>query len=304
MAPTPFHAGELLVQQRVNERPMAERNGQIIGSQIPGGVTLFLQKQPMVVVSSLDAAGQVWASVLVGSPGFARSLTAEQVLIDVALLAKSDTDPLWRNLPERPTVGLLFIELSSRRRFRINGQARAVADGWVIDIDQAYANCPKYIQKREVATLGGPNPRAVASAEGTHLTPELKAWIEAADTFFLGSGDDQGALDASHRGGSPGFVRVEAAGTLLVPDYAGNSMYNSLGNFVVNPAAGLLFIDFMGGRTLQLTGRAEILWDVANTDAETGGTNRFWRFAPAAWVVQPLPVAMHFRFLEYSYFNP
>ena len=47
---------------------------------------------------------------------------------------------------------------------------------------------------------------------------------------------------------------------LSFPDYAGNTMYMTLGNLAANPRAGLLFLDWETGDALQLTGRAAIDW--------------------------------------------
>ena len=68
--------------------------------------------------------------------------------------------------------------------------------------------------------------------------------------------------DASHRGGRPGFAEVAYGGRQLTfPDYRGNRMFQTLGNLTINPRAGLLFVDWETGSTLQLTGRAQIVWD-------------------------------------------
>ena len=86
-----------------------------------------------------------------------------------------------------------------------------------------------------------------------------------------------------------------AAGALLVPDYAGNSMYNSLGNFALCDAAGLLFLGPATGRALQLTGRVELLWSEGiGPAAPTGGPGRHWRFTPEAWAEAPLPTPLPF----------
>lgn len=289
MIPSPYHPGELLVQQQLGERARADHNAPSILPGIPAEENHFLAQQTLVTISSLDADGQVWTSVLLGQPGFAHSPTPAVLHLAAARLRPAGPDVVWANLAARPATSLLFIEFHSRRRYRVNGRAHAVADGWQIAIDQAFLNCPQYIQPQ-------PDPRAVpavpglaARSAGTAITPEVSAWIAAADTFFLGSGDDHDALDTAHRGGPGGFVRVETGGTLLVPDYVGNSMYNSLGNLALNAAAGLLFIDFAGTRTLQLTGRAEVVWHLPGEEIATGGTGRWWRFTPAAWVILPLP---------------
>lgn len=293
MTPSPYHAGELLVQQRLGEQHIAAGHAPAIRSTIPASVAAVLARQPLVVISSLDAAGQVWSSLLQGTPGFAHSPAPGQLALNAALLAKSASDILWSNLAGHSGVSLLFIDFPSRWRFRVSGQAVAVADGWLIDIEQAFLNCPQYLQPQPLVPPGAGVVSAAPRRSGAGCPPNLAAWMATADTFFLGSCDAGQALDTAHRGGPAGFVQVEAAGTLLVPDYVGNSMYNSLGNFELNPAAGLLFLDAAGGRSLQLTGRAEVLWHEAGSEAMTGGTNRFWRFTAAAWVEAPLPAPLY-----------
>lgn len=97
------------------------------------------------------------------------------------------------------------------------------------------------------------------------LTERQQDWITAADTFFIGSAHVQAGTDASHRGGNPGFVQVHDSRTLRWPDYAGNNLFNTLGNLNVEARAGLLFLDFEHGHTLQLTGSATVSWERKDT---------------------------------------
>nr|WP_240348334.1 pyridoxamine 5'-phosphate oxidase family protein [Longitalea arenae] len=136
------------------------------------------------------------------------------------------------------------------------------------------------------------------------LTPDLLEIIRNADTFFVGSANDKGDMDASHRGGAPGFVSIGADGSLLIPDYKGNSMFNTLGNFISHPKAGLLFIDFENHRTLQLTGSVEIIWDQADPQSINGGTGRSWKLFPASWILLENLKGFDWNFVEYSPFNP
>jgi hypothetical protein len=128
--------------------------------------------------------------------------------------------------------------------------------------------------------------------------------IKKADTFFVGSSNDEGDLDVSHRGGPPGFVSIGEDGSLHIPDYSGNSMFNTLGNFITNPKAGLVFPDFDRHTTLQLTGTVEILWDQNDPQLQSGGTGRFWRFYPNEWVLLENMKGYDWNFIEYSPFNP
>jgi len=74
------------------------------------------------------------------------------------------------------------------------------------------------------------------------FSDEDKAFIEGAPYFFIATADAQGRPDCSFKGGRPGFVRITGPSELVFPDYDGNGMFKSLGNLVVNPNVGLLFI--------------------------------------------------------------
>src|SRR3954466_9101397 len=77
----------------------------------------------------------------------------------------------------------------------------------------------------------------------TAFTADDKGFIESALYFFMSTADAEGRPDCSFKGGAPGFVRVTADNELAFPDYDGNGMFKSLGNILVNPNVGLLFID-------------------------------------------------------------
>src|SRR5262249_17942352 len=134
---------------------------------------------------------------------------------------------------------------------------------------------------------------------GTALTCEQQAVIEQADTFFIASVHDGTGADASHRGGQPGFVRVLDPRTLRVPDYAGNNMFQTLGNIAADPRVGLLFVDFDTGMTLQLTGRARILWH-REEFADLTGAERALDLQIDAVVEIAAHGPLGWRFLEYS----
>jgi uncharacterized protein len=90
------------------------------------------------------------------------------------------------------------------------------------------------------------------------FTDEDRVFIESRAMFFLATADAQGRPDCSYKGGVPGFVRVLDRGTLAFPSYDGNGMFKSLGNVLVNPRVGLLFIDFESPKRLRVNGRASI----------------------------------------------
>jgi hypothetical protein len=97
------------------------------------------------------------------------------------------------------------------------------------------------------------------------LSDAQRAWLRSADTAFVASvgpaaGEAHGRADASHRGGAPGFLAAVGARQVLLPDYAGNSMFNTLGNLAADPRVGLAVPDFATGRLLQLSGTAAVDW--------------------------------------------
>lgn len=238
---------------------MARRIGKSIGSVIPSAAQEFLASQPMVVIGSVDRDGFPWASLVTGDPGFIRALDERRVRI----AARPPVgDSFGENIGINDQVGLIAINLATRRRMRLNGRAEAGPDGEiVIHAQQVYANCPKYIQARawELSDRIASSARLVWNNTG--LNPTQQRWIRGADTFFVASSHERGGVDVSHRGGHPGFIRVLNERALVWPDYAGNTMFQTLGNLAVNPKAGLLFLDFNGGGTLQLIGQAEVFWE-------------------------------------------
>lgn len=282
---SPFHPGEQALQARVGRRETIERAGRLmILDFMPDEHREFFASLPLVFVGSLDGAGRPWASVLCGQPGFMASPSATLLRLAVE---PAPGDPLARNLGAGAPVGLLGLEFQSRRRNRMNGTVTQVhAHGFEVQVEQSFGNCPKYVQAR--APLGPqPGSPGASRAEGAMLSSRAAGLVGHADTFFIASaapharnGDPTQGVDVSHRGGKPGFVRVAAERgrtVLTAPDFAGNSLFNTFGNLVLEPRAGLLFVDFATGDALQLTGRTEILWDGPEL-AAFAGAQRLLRF--------------------------
>jgi len=93
----------------------------------------------------------------------------------------------------------------------------------------------------------------------TQFTPEDKSFIESTPYFFLATADAEGRPDCSFKGGMPGFVRITGPSELAFPDYDGNGMFKSLGNILVNPNVGILFIAMHGKpQRLRVNGEATV----------------------------------------------
>ncbi|HEX4448850.1 MAG TPA: pyridoxamine 5'-phosphate oxidase family protein [Polyangiaceae bacterium] len=305
MADSPFHAGEQAVQRHVGVRDKLESIGaRNIRGFMPDQHREFIEELPFVILSAHDAALRPWASILVGQPGFAYSPDPQTLQIDAL-----PGSPTRATLAPGAPVGLLGIQLDSRRRNRVNGRVRRVDDaGFAIHVDQSFGNCPQYIQARTYAIVAeAARAPGLLVPEGPALSPAAVALVERADTFFIASAarpDAHGetpadGLDASHRGGKPGFVRaerVEADGgathtRLTWPEFRGNFYFNTLGNIAQNPRTGLLFVDFETGDCLSLTGESEIVWDAPEL-AHFARAERFVRFrvAEGTWQERALPL--------------
>jgi len=256
-----FHPGELAVQRRAGVEAAAARlTGMLAPADLRGGLGLFLAGRTYAAMSARDAAGRLWVSPLTGDEGFLR--VAGPTTLEIGA-APGRGDPL-RGLPDGQAVGLLVIEYAARRRARINGRlVSAEPDRLVLEATEAYGNCPQYIPPRplRLSPPAGEDPPEVRQA----LTePDLRL-VGSVDTAVLGTSHPDRGNDASHRGGSPGFLRAESPGRLVWDDLPGNQMFNSLGNLAADPAAALLVVDPTSGRPLHVSGRAEVRWDVSGS---------------------------------------
>lgn len=277
---SPFHAGEQSIQYRLGLRDKIEDLGRrIIRNQMPEQHQAFLRQLPFLIVGTQDNDGQPWASILTNPAGFANALDEQHLRINAL---PNQYDPLLANLHVGAAIGLLGIEPPTRRRNRLNGMVSFIDDtGFTVAVQRSFGNCPKYIQAR-VPTLIETSvfdQARVRSIESSKLDSALQQMIRATDTFYIASSfNDTVAsasscphgVDVSHRGGKPGFVRVDDASTLTVPDYAGNNYFNTLGNLLIQPKAGLLLIDFSEGDLLYIAARAEIIWEGAEVKQYEG----------------------------------
>lgn len=276
-----------------------------VGSR-SGGIRDFMLEQhrsffaalPDIFIATSDAAGWPLATVLEGEPGFVSS--PDPKTLRIASLPGPD-DPAYGTIHKGREVGLLGIELATRRRNRANGVVSDVdAASFTLAVQQSFGNCPQYIQRRTPARAeaGKGQVRAFES-----LNDEARALIARADTFFIAShsrpgiGPDGGA-DISHRGGRPGFVRMQGD-VLSIPDFRGNRYFNTFGNLLGEPRSSLLFVDFETGDLLQLQGIADIEWNPAAAE-RFEGVERIWHFRIARGWFRPRAAALRGAFIDYS----
>lgn len=277
-----FHSGELAVQEQAGVSSQAGRLSTMVGrGQLRAGTADFLGSARLAVLTARDPDGTLWSSPLFGEPGFLSATDSDTLHIDGRL---PEADPL-SNMPSGQLAGVIVIDFATRRRWRINGMVTTSPAGGIdLEVDQSYGNCPKYITKRTLGTQTGSlglqrNPIFA----GDILRAEDRRLVQRADTFFLGTTHPTSGSDTSHRGGPAGFVTA-VHDRLWFPDYAGNNLFNSLGNIAVDPSTALLFIDFVTGTTLQLSGEAALTWDDGGP-ADEVHTGRGVTFTPRHVVV-------------------
>ena len=299
---TKFHAGERAAQARAGAAPRSPA----LRDYMPEQHRAFFAALPFVVAATTDADGWPVATILAGSPGFVASPDPRTLRIATA---PDRDDPAAEWFKAGAQIGLLGIDLATRRRNRANGTiAAATDDALVVAVAQSFGNCPQYIHIRDLRMVaaGRTLPERM-----DRLDPPARDAITTTDTLFVatssgGSGGSKrdgtdaglGGVDVSHRGGKPGFIRVDDD-TLTIPDFAGNRYYNTLGNLLLDPRAALLIPDFATGDVLHIQGRTEIVWDVP-AEERLAGAERLWRLhVIRAWCRRAaLPLRWSLRMLS------
>lgn len=289
-AASPWHEGELAIQRSLGVVDRMDAPGRnFVRTFMPEQHQQFYPLLPFIVLGTVDPTGNVWASLRAGEPGFMQAPDAHA--LDVQL-PRDRNDPADVGMEDGAAIAMLGIQLETRRRNRLNGTIRRMDDDrFAVAVGQSFGNCPQYIQLRDFSFVRQPNaPPETRPVHLDDLDARAKEIIANADTFFVASYVDRDnggrQVDVSHRGGRTGFVRVSEDGVLTIPDFAGNLFFNTLGNFMLNPKAGLLFVDFATGDMLQMTGEAEVILASPEIDAFQGA-ERLWRFRPRQVIYRP-----------------
>lgn len=270
----PFNADERAAQLRAGLTPGRTAP---IRPFMPEQHRAFFPLLTYLFTATPDERGWPLASVLTGPRGFITSPDPTTLRIDALPQAGDPAEPGFAAGTE---IGLLGLDLATRRRNRANGSIVSRDQGLTVRIAQSFGNCPQYIQTRSVPATNTDGRGVVsASVDLDRLDEAARDLIESADTFFVASRGRnelgaEGGFDMSHRGGRPGFVAVQGE-TIVIPDFRGNGFFNTLGNLLGDPRAGLLFIDFSNGDLLQIQGTVTIDWQPEGS--EPTGAERLWR---------------------------
>jgi len=274
---TPFHAGELELQERFGVREHVNSYApKVIRPFMPEQHREFYESLPFLVVAARDPQGRMWSTLLTGQDGTADFVTSSS---STSLSINGGTvpgDALEHSLTVGTDLGILGIEFATKRRNRVNGRIVDSTNGALeFIVDQSFGNCPQYIRPRKWWTSGSHSSLNGETEKAQRLTTIMKdrlttsqmEVIRQSDTLFLATGyrgegeDVRFGNDASHRGGSPGWIDVRNSTTIFLPDYSGNNHYNTMGNLVMDNRMGLTIPLFETGGMLQLTGMAKLHLD-------------------------------------------
>jgi uncharacterized protein len=279
----PWHEGEATMQRLA----AAASPPPVIRPFMTEQLRKFFPQLSLLFMAAVDADGFPCPTFLRGVPGFVACPDPARMEIAAAVFRG---DSLGSVLRPGTEIGLLGVDFTTRRRNRVNGRIASLgAQGMSVAVAEAFGNCPKYIRPRYAFdALVSDKPRFWEPLES--FDGALKAAVAGAETFFVASSANCacGGVDISHRGGAPGFLDIEADGAIVVPDFLGNGYFNTLGNLLLQPRAGLLFPNFETGEALRLAGTADIGW-VGAKPTPSSAAERLWRFRPCrAWRLRSL----------------
>lgn len=264
---TVFHSGEILIQTESGVEKRADKMGnKLIRDHIIDQHKEFFENLNYVFIALHGRTGKPWITFIQGPAGFIFSPNETTLNISTKTIAQ---DELGLQVWQGNAVGIVGLDLSNRRRNRLNGNFKHSEhdEKLSIKVGHSFGNCPKYIQLRNfepyLATEKSLADKKLSVRNNYEHIVELSEndvnLIEAADTLFIASSKQQHSdLDASHRGGNPGFVRVNDNKELWFNDYPGNNFFQTFGNVQNYSYVGLMFIDFDSGDLLLLSGQSRL----------------------------------------------
>ncbi len=302
-----FHDGELRLQEQTGMRENIAKVTKIMMRDfMTDQHRQFFEGLEYLFLGTIDQNGLPHASIVTGPEGFAHSPDPKTLMIQ---MSKRNEKAAFEGLAVGQAIAVLGLDLSNRRRNRMHGRITALSAHFItITVVQSYGNCPKYINLREISERSL-MPNTAPHKVQTILGPNDMDLIKNSDTFFIasyvqdGSGQSYEGADISHRGGKPGFVSVDSPTQLTIADYQGNYLFNTFGNLLLNPKAGLLFIDFETGDQLHIQGRAKLIED-PKLVASVEGAQRLLQIEIDSAMRQDSATSLRWRFVETSPYSP
>ena len=260
-----YHAGQIEVQEEANTRPVADMLADWVGP-----VAEFSRMADMILLATPDDDDDLRFATVSGAAPLVEVLGEQGLLIpELSLALQTD----------RVLAGGLAINLSQRRRARINGQLARNEFGWVLEAAEGFTNCRKYIAPSVALEEGRVSGPTIVEPP-SHDESWLADLLGRAETSVLASVSPEGKPDVSHRGGAPGFLRLDgSSGVITWPEYVGDGMFKTAGNIRATGKATLLVLDLASGDAAELIGEASYrtlrTYREARTDALLSGRDPF-----------------------------
>lgn len=237
-----YHGGQIAVQEEANTRRVADMLANWVGP-----VGEFSRVADMILLATPDQDGDLRFSAVSGEAPLTEVAADSRLRIPGLAL-----DGRAKSLP----VGGLAINLSQLRRARINGRLEFDGEGWTLEAEEAFTNCRKYMAPS--FALRGERRYAPDAVEPLSCDePWLTDVLARAETAFLASVSPDGLPDVSHRGGMPGFLRLNPASNEVTwAEFVGDGMFKTAGNIRATGRATLLVLDLETGDAAELIGEA------------------------------------------------
>jgi hypothetical protein len=244
MQPFHYHDGQREIQREANSVPAADKLSTWIGP-----VATYTNEADLIVLACADADTLQIAALSGPAPlATARDAGGEiTVSLPGVLTSLLPVDRQW---------GGIVINPATARRSRVAG--RPTLNGLLVDIPcaVAFTNCRKYMTPTSssgASTHAGPTAHEVLTQDD----PWVAEIIARGETAFLVTATPDGVADVSHRGGQPGFLRLDAASRRVTwTEYLGDGMFVSTGNIRREPRFALIVLDYDSGDALRLDGEA------------------------------------------------
>ncbi|HLF79771.1 MAG TPA: pyridoxamine 5'-phosphate oxidase family protein [Dehalococcoidia bacterium] len=239
--PLVYHAGQVEVQEEANTRRVAGNLAHWVGP-----VGEFCAAADLIILDALDANGVLRFGAISGDAPLV------EFAGDNALLFPPELAGL---VPGNETLaGGIAINMEQRRRARLNGRLSLTHEGCLLEANEAFTNCRKYVMP-SVAVEGGMHIGPVEREPLGIDVPYVAELLARAETAFLGSISPDGQPDVSHRGGPPAFLTLDAAVPAVEwAEFIGDGMLKSAGNVRSTAKATLLVLDLESGDALEIAG--------------------------------------------------
>lgn len=238
MRPLQYHPGQLAIQTEANTRILADNLAHWVGP-----VAEFAEVADLLLFASEGDDSDLHFTVLSGGAPLAEATGDSAVAIN-------PPDDGFRMPTGR--VGGLAINMEAARRVRINGDIHYEGDVAVLELEEAFTLCRKYVAPMvalDESRRAGPLSCATTPVDNVKLI----ALLDAASTMFLASSAPDGAPDVAHRGGPSGFITYDAAsGSITWPEFLGDGIFKSAGNVRATGRCTLLIPDFATGDALEI----------------------------------------------------